>query len=70
MVSPYNVYGWQSFEVSKDSDNKAFTNLKFQFNLPDIRHQADEMQIYIDNDSNVKIEIEKMTITATSLIRK
>lgn len=69
-VSPYNVYGWQCFEVSKGLSENEYTPLIFKFNLPDIRHANDEMQIYLDNDANVSVEIKEFKITAHSLIRK
>ena len=68
-VSPYNVYGWQSLELSQlRKTNNEFEEVIFKFNLPNIRHQKDEMQIYLDNDANVSVTIQEMTINAHSLI--
>lgn len=70
-VSPYNVYGWQSLELSQlRKTNNEFEEVIFKFNLPDIRHKKDEMQIYLDNDANVSVTMQEMTIIAHSLIRK
>lgn len=69
-VSPFNVYSWHTLEVSKDLSESEFTALTLKFNLPEIRHDDDEMQIYLDNDANVSVEIQDMKIIAHSLIRK
>lgn len=69
-VSHFNVYGWKHFEVSQGTSETEFVELIFIFNLPDVRHTNDEMQIYLDNDANVSIEIKEFKIIAHSLIRK
>lgn len=69
-VSSYNVYGWRDFEVSQKLSETEFTTLIWKYNLPEVRHANDEMQIYLDNDASVSVELEEFTITAHSLIRK
>lgn len=69
-VSSYNVYGWRDFEVSQKLSESEFTTLVWKYNLPEVRHANDEMQIYLDNDANVSVELEGFTIIAHSLIRK
>lgn len=69
-VSPYNCYSWDQLEVSRGLSQHDFTELHLRFNLPDIRHAKDQMQMYLDNDAPVSVEIREMEITATSLIRK
>ena len=69
-VSIYNCYSWDNMEVSIGSKKGEYIEQNLLFNLPDIRHNADQMQIYLDNDNNVTVDIEEMTITAYSLIRK
>ncbi len=69
-VSSYNVYGWRDFEVSQKLSESEFTTLIWKYNLPEVRHTNDEMQIYLDNDANVSVELEEFTIIAHSLIRR
>lgn len=69
-VSPYNCYSWNSMEISQGSTKDLETEYEMQFNLPDIRHRNDEMQLYIDNDKDVQIELTSFTIEAKTLIRK
>jgi hypothetical protein len=38
--------------------------------LPDIRHKADKIQIYIHNPSSATVTISRFKISAKSLIRK
>ncbi len=69
-VSPYNCYSWDHIEVSQGFSQTEFTELYLRFNLPDIRHAKDQIQMYLDNDAPVSVEIKEMEITAFSLIRK
>ena len=68
-VSKYNCYSWDQLEVSKGLPSEGAT-LYLDFNLPDIRHQNDQIQMYLDNDAAVSVTIEEMEITSTSLVRK
>lgn len=69
-ISKYNCYSWNSSEVSIGSTKNEITNHQLVFNLPDIRHRNDEMQLYIDNDHDVEIELLSFTIKAKTLIRE
>ncbi|NRA13544.1 MAG: hypothetical protein HRT57_16495, partial [Crocinitomicaceae bacterium] len=69
-VSSYNVYGWKDFEVSQQLSESEYTTLIWKYNLSEIRHANDEMQIYLDNDANVSVYLQEFTIIAHSLIRK
>jgi hypothetical protein len=68
-VSKYNCYSWNQIELSqglKSGENK----LTLRYNLPDIRHKADKIQIYIHNPSSATVTISGFKISAKSLIRK
>ncbi len=68
-VSAYNCYSWEAMELSlgrrQGQDN--FDTLRF--NLPDIRHAADSIQMYIQNPGRTEVELKEFKIKATSLIR-
>lgn len=68
-VSKYNCYSWDNVEVSKGIPAEG-TTIQLVFNLPDIRHGKDQIQMYLDNDAQVSVSIEEMKIVARSLIRK
>lgn len=65
----HNCYSWNSLVVNPKSNDKAVL-LKTTFNLPDVRHSDDYLQVYITNESSATFHVEKLKITATSLIRK
>lgn len=69
-VSKYNCYSWDHLEVSQGTSSDGYTELHLRFNLPDIRHTKDQLQMYLDNDAPVSVEIKEMSIDAFSLIRK
>lgn len=68
-VSKYNCYSWDNVEVSMGLPSEG-TTVYLEFNLPDIRHRKDQIQMYLDNDAPVSVTIEEMQVTAVSLIRK
>lgn len=68
-VSKFNCYSWHQIELSQGL-RKGENKLTFRYNLPDIRHQADKVQIYIHNPSSAKVRVSSLKISATSLIRK
>lgn len=64
----YNCYGWENMELSlglKPGKNE----LKKIFNIPDVRHKGDYLQIYIHNPSGATVHLDKLSIKAASLIR-
>ena len=69
-VSKFNCYSWDHLEISLNQPQDEFTTHTMRFNLRNIRHSNDQMQVYIDNDNDVEIQIKDLKITATSLIRK
>ena len=68
-VSKFNCYSWDNVEISLGQRQNEFNTVVMRFNLPNIRHSADQMQIYIDNDNDVKVQIKDLKIKATTLIR-
>ena len=69
-VNRYSCYGWNNFEISfGKSQNKYVTHI-FKFNLANIRHNSDQMQMYLDIWENVTVDVKEMNITSYSLIRK
>jgi hypothetical protein len=69
-VSKFNCYSWDHLEISLNQPQDEFITHTMRFNLPNIRHSNDQMQVYIDNDNDVEVQIKDLKITATSLIRK
>ena len=68
-ISKWNCYSWDNIELSLGKPQNQIVTDTLRFNLPDIRHNNDEMQIYIWNESSAKIELLEFKIIATSLIR-
>ena len=68
-VSSYNCYGWDNIEISKDKRQNSYNTFNLQFNLKNLRHSNDKMQIYIDNDEDVTTKIKDFKIEAITLIR-
>jgi hypothetical protein len=68
-VSKYNCYGWNNYEISLGKTQNQYNDYFVEFNLKNIRHSADQMQIYIDNDNDVEVKIKDFEITAITLIR-
>lgn len=69
-VSAYNAYDWQSKELALGKHRNSEERMRFFFNLPDINHRRDKLQVYIDNDTGGPIAIHRMRIMAYTLIRK
>lgn len=65
----HNCYSWENLVLNPKSIDKPVLFRKI-FNIPDVRHEEDYLQIYIINESTATFKIEKLKITATSLIRK
>jgi hypothetical protein len=65
----HNCYAWNSFELSPSNAQK-YANQPFVFNLPDIRHRTDYLQVYVKNPSEQAIRIRQLSIETYSLIRK
>ena len=68
-VSSFNCYGWDNIEISKDKKQNSYNTFNLQFNLNNLHHSNDKMQIYIDNDEDVTIKIKDFKIEAITLIR-
>lgn len=68
-VSKYNCYSWNNTELSLGHPQDVDIYDTLRFNLPDIRHEGDSMQIYIQNIGNAHVELKSFQINATSLIR-
>jgi len=68
-VSAWNCYSWNNIELSFGRPQNQIITDTLRFNLPDIRHANDSMQMYIWNDSGAKIELIEFKIVGTSLIR-
>lgn len=66
--SIHNCYSWNTLELSQGR-RKGVNHLVYKFNLPDIRHAKDQLQVYINNPNEVRLRISKLKITAYSLIR-
>lgn len=68
--SDFSCYDWKSEEVSFGKLQNKSNEIKMKFNLPDVRHEGDWLQIYLYNPENASLEIESFKMTATSVIRK
>lgn len=68
-VSKYNCYGWDNYEISLGKTQNHYAEYSVKFNLKNIRHSTDQMQIYIDNDNDVEVKIKDFEIRAITLIR-
>jgi hypothetical protein len=69
-ISKYNCYSWDNFEVSLGYPSNESYEVIYRFNLPPLRHQKDQLQIYLNNPNEVQIKIESLSIKGYSLIRK
>ena len=69
-VSRYNAYQWQSAELSLGKKTGERQVLRMHFNLPDIHHRKDQLQVYVDNDQQATITIYRMKLTGWSLVRE
>ena len=69
-VSKFNCYGWDMIEISKGQQQNQYTDFELVFNLRNLRHTADQMQVYIDNNENATVIIKDFRIKAISLMRK
>lgn len=69
-VSKFNCYSWDTQEISKDQLQNQYTPFSFSFNLRNLRHSPDQMQIYINNSEDVTVKIKDFKIEAVSLIRE
>lgn len=69
-VSDWNCYSWNSYELSLNRPQNTVVTDTFRFNLPDIRHRNDFMQIYIWNSAGAKVELLEFEIYGTSILRK
>lgn len=68
-VSPFNCYSWNNMELSFGKSTQLFEESIYRYNIPDIHHKGDEIQIYTYTTSLASLEIEKIEIVAYSLIR-
>ncbi len=68
-VSAWNCYSWNNIELSLGRPQNQIITDTLRFNLPDVRHANDSMQMYLWNDGSAKIEVLEFKIKATSLIR-
>lgn len=69
-VSKYNCYSWDNKEISMGYPKGDTIKHTMVFNLPDVRHKRDEMQLYIDNDGSTQIELLSFKIVGKSLVRE
>jgi len=69
-VSEYNCYSWDNMELSLGRRQGVDIYDTLRFNLPNIRHDADSMQMYILNFGSARVELKEFKIEATSLFRK
>lgn len=65
----HNCYSWDNVVLDPKSVDEPVLITK-TFNIPDVRHKEDYLQIYVNNVSMATFNIKKIKITATSLIRK
>lgn len=68
-VSKYNCYSWDNIELSLGHRQNIDIRDTLRFNLPDVRHTPDSMQMYIWNQEGATIELKEFKIVATSLFR-
>lgn len=66
----YNVYSWNTIEISKGLPQNQWNELHFKFNEAHLRHAADFIQIYTFNEGDAEVKITDLKIDAYSLIRK
>ncbi|MCR9172020.1 MAG: glycosyltransferase family 39 protein [bacterium] len=69
-ISKYNCYSWDNIELSLGRRLGMDNYDTLRFNLPDFRHDADSMQIYIMNMGTAQVGLKEFTIDATSIFRK
>lgn len=69
VVSKYNCYSWNTLELSKGMKNDSIVKQLYRFNLPNIRHKHDKLQVYVYNPDSVELEILQLKIKAYTLIR-
>lgn len=67
--SKYNCYDWQTNEISLITQNDSIKKLEIKFNLRDIRHTDDFIQMYLNNPNDVEINIKSFKVTAQSILR-
>jgi len=67
--SEYNCYNWNSYELSLGRRQNQDVYDTMYFNLPEIRHDADSLQMYVYNQGGARIELMQFKIVGTSLIR-
>lgn len=68
-VSDYNCYSWDNMDLSFGRRQNIDIYDTLRFNLPNIRHIEDSMQMYILNPNNTTVTLKEFKIVATSLIR-
>ena len=68
-ISDFNCYSWNNYEISQGIKQNQYLDYSVEFNLKNIRHNGDKMQIYIDNDNDVEIKIKDFEIRAITLLR-
>lgn len=69
-VSRFNAYQWENAELSLGKKVGDRHQLRMRFNLVDIHHRNDQLQVYIDNDQRAAITIYSMKLTGWSLVRE
>lgn len=65
----YNCYSWDCIEM-RATTSKGITHIHHSFNLPDIRHYNDYLQVFVYNPTPASFKIHRLVINTTSLIRK
>lgn len=64
----HNCYGWNSIDLTP-ANRQLYTSNLFRFNLPDIRHHSDYLQVYVKNPTRGTIHINRLVIKSYRLIR-
>ncbi len=65
----HNCYSWDVVEMRVHQAD-TLVHIQKSFNIPDVRHAKDYLQVYITNPTTAKVKVEELKITATQLIRK
>lgn len=69
MESKYNIYAWNFLELASGKPRNKNLAQDFYFNLSPIRHQNDELHVYIGNDTDTEIIVHSIEVKSTSLLR-
>lgn len=65
----YNCYSWENLPL-KASTADSLIHVEKSFNLPEVRHAKDYLQVFVTNPTPTTFNIKELKISTTSLIRK